>query len=85
MANAIELYGGHSMTHSNDYRPCAPRPSLTYCKLVTVLDIRENLAPVLIARRMGNSADLVQRTYAHLWRDDDDRTRDAIDRYLQVS
>jgi len=46
MANAIELYGGHSMTHSNDYRPCAPRPSLTYCKLVTVLDIRENLAPI---------------------------------------
>lgn len=42
--------------------------------------IRAGLAAPVIARRLGNSAQMVLSTYAHLWRDDDDRTRDAIDR-----
>lgn len=35
-----------------------------------------------VARRLGNSPQMVLGTYAHLWRDDDDRTRDAIDAVL---
>jgi integrase len=63
----------------------AGRPELTFHALrhfyASAL-IRENLNPVVVARRLGNSPQMVQETYAHLWRDDDDRTRDAIDRVL---
>jgi integrase len=41
--------------------------------------IRAGLSASVVARRLGNSPQMVLETYSHLWRDDDDRTRDAID------
>jgi len=44
--------------------------------------IRSGLSAPAVARRLGNSPQMVLSTYAHLWRDDDDRTREAIDGVL---
>jgi integrase len=41
--------------------------------------IRANHAPAIVAARLGNTAQMVHETYSHLWPDDDDRTRQAID------
>ena len=41
--------------------------------------IRANHAPAIVAARLGNTAQMVHQTYSHLWPDDDDRTRAAID------
>jgi integrase len=46
--------------------------------------IRHGLHAPVIAKRMGNSAAEVLKTYSHLWRDDDERTRDAIDDALAI-
>lgn len=66
----------------------AKRPELTFHALrhfyASAL-IRRDHSAVVIARRLGNSPAMVQSTYAHLWRDDDDRTRDAIDDVLAPS
>lgn len=47
--------------------------------------IRSGLSAPAVARRLGNSPAMVLETYAHLWKDDDDRTRDAIDGLFQVA
>lgn len=61
------------------------RPELTYHTLrhfyASAL-IRRGLSVVAVASRLGNSPAMVLSTYAHLWRDDDDRTREAIDAVL---
>jgi integrase len=41
--------------------------------------IRANHAPAIVAARLGNTPQMVHQTYSHLWPDDDDRTRQAID------
>jgi integrase len=41
--------------------------------------IRAGHSPTAVAARLGNTAAMVLGTYAHLWPDDDDRTRDAVD------
>ena len=41
--------------------------------------IRSGQSAPTVAKRLGNSAAMVLSTYAHLWPDDDDRTRQAID------
>jgi integrase len=41
--------------------------------------IRAGHGAPIVAARMGNTAQMVHETYAHLWPDDDDRTRAAID------
>ena len=41
--------------------------------------IRRGLQAPVVAERLGNTAAMVWDTYAHLWKDDDDRTREAID------
>ena len=46
--------------------------------------IRAGLSAPAVARRMGNSPAMVLSTYAHLWRDDDDRTREAVDQMLRA-
>ena len=41
--------------------------------------IRHDHGPAIVAARLGNSPQMVHATYSHLWIDDDDRTRQAID------
>lgn len=41
--------------------------------------IRAGQSAPTVAKRLGNSAAMVLSTYSHLWPDDDDRTRQAID------
>jgi integrase len=41
--------------------------------------IHAGLSAPVVARRLGNTAQMILETYSHLWRDDDDRTREAID------
>jgi integrase len=41
--------------------------------------IRHDHGPSVVAARLGNSPQMVLSTYSHLWADDDDRTRQAID------
>lgn len=41
--------------------------------------IRSGQSVKAVAKRLGNTPAMVMSTYAHLWDDDDDRTRDAID------
>jgi integrase len=60
----------------------AGRPELGYHSLrhfyASAL-IRGGLSAPAVAKRLGNTAAMVLGTYAHLWKDDDDRSRDAID------
>lgn len=41
--------------------------------------IRAGLSAPVVAARLGNTPARVLGTYSHLWQDDDDRSRDAID------
>jgi len=63
----------------------AGRPDLTYHALrhfyASAL-IRAGQSAPTVARRLGNTPKMVLDTYAHLWADDDDRTRQAIDDVL---
>lgn len=79
-----------STWNTNAFKPAvsaADRPELTFHALrhfyASAL-IRQGLSATVIGRRMGNSASEVLKTYAHLWRDDDERTRDAIDAMLAI-
>lgn len=41
--------------------------------------IRDGQSAAAVARRLGNTAAMVNETYSHLWPDEDDRTRSTID------
>lgn len=70
-------------------RAAARDPAL--CPYWTLHDVRHFYASLLIAQglsvtvvaaRLGHTPAVTLRTYAHLWPDDDDRTRQAVDAVL---
>ena len=66
----------------------AGRPELTFHStrhFYASALIRDGHSAVLVARRLGNTPQMVQSTYAHLWHDDDDRSREAIDKVLHFT
>ena len=66
----------------------AGRPELTFHStrhFYASAHIRDGHSAVLVARRLGNTPQMVQSTYAHLWHDDDDRSREAIDKVLHFT
>ena len=60
----------------------AGRPDLTFHSgrhFYASALIRAGLSRKAVADRLGNTPAMVDEVYGHLWADDDDRTRDAID------
>jgi integrase len=47
--------------------------------------IRAGLNPKVVAERLGHAnAAMTLNVYAHLWPDDEDRTREAVDEALKI-
>jgi len=46
--------------------------------------IRSGLSVTAVSARLGANPTLVLKTYAHLWHDDEDRTRQAIEDLFKI-